>query len=106
MTRRFARGWVAFTLLLAASGGCGDDPPASTTRKSPAITEFNKGVECAEREDWDTAISRFTEAIRLKPDYAKPGTALDFEVTVEAQHHLVDAKVVKHPFFDPERKKA
>ena len=35
-----------------------------------AENEFNKGVDFAEKEDWDTAIACFSEAIRLKPDYA------------------------------------
>jgi tetratricopeptide (TPR) repeat protein len=74
-------GWVALTLLL---GGCGDSPspqdsaagppesPAiSPTPASLAITEYNKGVDFVEREDWDTAIACFSEAIRLKPDYAE-----------------------------------
>ena len=54
MTRRFAV-LIAFTLLLL--GGCGDN----------AGNEFNKGRGFAEREDWDTAIACYTEAIRLKP---------------------------------------
>ncbi len=61
MTRRYAR-WVAVTLLLVA--GCGDSPRTPI----PAITEYNKGVHFADREDWDTAITCYTKAIRLKPD--------------------------------------
>jgi Flp pilus assembly protein TadD len=63
MTRRFAVS-IAFTLLLL--GGCGDSP----TPTSLAATEFDKGVDFAAREDWDTAIACFREAIRLKPDDA------------------------------------
>ena len=69
MTRRYAR-WVAFTLLL---GGCGDTPQTPATSPTPAslaITEFDKGEGFSEREDWDTAIACYTEAIRLKPDFA------------------------------------
>ena len=62
MMRRYAR-WVAITLLL---GGCGDSPRTQTL----AITEYNKGGHFAEREDWDTAIACYTEAIRLNPDFA------------------------------------
>jgi glycine cleavage system aminomethyltransferase T len=34
------------------------------------------------------------------PHFAE-GTALDFEVTVEAERHRVPAAVVKTPFFNP-----
>jgi aminomethyltransferase len=37
--------------------------------------------------------------------YARPGTTLDIEVTVEWERKTVPATVVKLPFFDPPRKK-
>ena len=40
MTRRFARGWVAFTLLLAALSGCGDSPDGNTSLQA-AVMEAN-----------------------------------------------------------------
>ena len=69
---------------------------------------YSKGTQVGKATSgtWSPLLKKYIALVRLKPNYAKPGTALDFEVTVEAQHHLVDAKVVKHPFFDPERKKA
>jgi glycine cleavage system aminomethyltransferase T len=39
------------------------------------------------------------------PHHAE-GTALEFEVTVEAVRHRVPATVVKTPFFNPARKTA
>jgi len=71
MTRRCAVS-IAFTLLL---GGCGDSatpqaPATSTTPASLAATEYNKGIDFSEREDWDAAIACYSEAIRLKPDFA------------------------------------
>lgn len=46
--------------------------PAFRTPASLARDEFNKGVDFQKKEDWDTAIACYTEAIRLKPDYANP----------------------------------
>ena len=40
-----------------------------------------------------------------RPHYAE-GTALQFEMTVEAVRHQVGAKVVQSPFFNPARKTA
>ena len=42
--------------------------PAFRTPASLARDEFNKGVDFQKKEDWDTAIACYTEAIRLKPD--------------------------------------
>jgi glycine cleavage system aminomethyltransferase T len=38
--------------------------------------------------------------------YTRPGTRLQFEITVEAVRHPVRATVVKTPFFNPKRKTA
>jgi outer membrane protein assembly factor BamB/regulator of sirC expression with transglutaminase-like and TPR domain len=35
-----------------------------------ANREYNKGVKASIREDWVTAIASYTEAIRIKPDFA------------------------------------
>jgi glycine cleavage system aminomethyltransferase T len=40
-----------------------------------------------------------------RPHFAE-GTRLDFEITIEAVRHLVPARVVKTPFFNPKRKTA
>jgi glycine cleavage system aminomethyltransferase T len=42
----------------------------------------------------------------VKREQAKPGTRLQFEITVEAVRHRVGATVVKTPFFNPKRKTA
>ena len=85
MTRRCAVS-IAFTLLL---GGCGDSvtpqaPATSPTPASLAATEYNKGIDFAEREDWDAAIACYSEAIRLKPDdpALQPVTPADIVATI------------------------
>jgi glycine cleavage system aminomethyltransferase T len=42
----------------------------------------------------------------VKREFARPGTKLKFEITIEAVRHLVTATVVKTPFFNPKRKTA
>jgi glycine cleavage system aminomethyltransferase T len=42
----------------------------------------------------------------VKRDNTRPGTKLQFEITVEAKRHRVGARVVKTPFFSPKRKTA
>jgi aminomethyltransferase len=55
---------------------------------------------------WSPLLKKYIALARVKPEHAAPGTIVDFEETVEAQRRLVDAKVVKTPFFDPERKRS
>ncbi len=65
-------------LLLAGVVGCGESDADKFKREikkdivdsEMAISEFKKGFEFARREDWDAAIACYTEAIRIKPDFA------------------------------------
>jgi aminomethyltransferase len=55
---------------------------------------------------WSSILKKYIALARLKPQYAKPGTRVQMEVTVEAHRRQVEAVVVETPFFEPERKKA
>ncbi len=71
--RRLSRARIAFLLLLLAGlGGCGGNQPIHIpgSPPKPATIEYNRGIDFYDREDWDTAISCFSKAIRLRPDHA------------------------------------
>jgi aminomethyltransferase len=55
---------------------------------------------------WSPTLKKMIALATIKRDYVKPGTKLEFEITVEAVRHRVSAKVVKTPFFNPKRKTA
>jgi aminomethyltransferase len=55
---------------------------------------------------WSPILKKYIAIARIKPRYAAPGTKVDMEVTIEAQHKEARATVVKMPFFDPPRKRA
>jgi len=55
---------------------------------------------------WSPVLKKYIAIARLKSRYAKPGTQIDFEVTIDAQHRQAKATVVKMPFFDPPRKRS
>ena len=58
-----------FLLCVGVLGcGSGTEPPSASQQ---AVTEHNKGLAFAEKEDWGNAIPCYTEAIRLDPDDAK-----------------------------------
>jgi len=46
-------------------------PKVAALRVGKAATPFNKGVDYANKGQYDSAIASYKEAIRLKPDYAK-----------------------------------
>ena len=65
-------------LLLAGGVGCGESQQvemspgkevSAAIPKEEAIIEFNKGIECVEKNDVETAVAYFTKAIELEPDY-------------------------------------
>ena len=50
-------------------------------------------------------LKKYIALATIKRDFAKPGTPVNFELTVEFVRQQVPARVVKTPFFDPSRKR-
>lgn len=50
-------------------------------------------------------LKKYIALASLRSEYAELGTEVQFEYTVEYERHTITARVVKTPFFDPERKK-
>ena len=55
---------------------------------------------------WSPLLKKYIALAHLRAKWAKPGTRVEMEVTVEHQRKRAAAQVVKKPFFDPERKRA
>ncbi len=84
-------------------------PPAvSAIASRVAVPVFKDGnqVGKATSSTWSPTLKRMIALATVKNEYAKAGTKLQFEITVEAHRHRVGAKVVKTPFFNPKRKTA
>jgi aminomethyltransferase len=54
---------------------------------------------------WSPILKKYVVIARLRPGFARPGTPVEMEVTVEATHRRAAATVVEMPFFSPERKR-
>lgn len=54
---------------------------------------------------WSPVMKRYVAIARVNPRYAKLGTRIYIEQTVEARRFAVPATVVEMPFFDPPRKR-
>ena len=55
---------------------------------------------------WSPAVKKNIAMATIEAAYAKPGTKVNFEVTVEHQRRTVSAIVEKPQFFNPERKRS
>ena len=84
-------------------------PPAvSPIASRVAVPVFADGVQVgkATSSTWSPTLKKMIALATVKRGHTKPGTHLQFEITVEAVRHRVTAKVVKTPFFNPKRKTA
>ena len=84
-------------------------PPAvSTTASRVSVPVFKAGAQVgkATSSTWSPTLKKMIALATVKREYTRPGTQLQFEITVEARRHRVRATVVKTPFFNPQRKTA
>jgi aminomethyltransferase len=83
-------------------------PAVSATASRVATPVYRNGrqVGKATSTTWSPVLKRMIALATIdRPHYAE-GTVLQFEMTVEAVRHRVNAKVVRTPFFNPARKTA
>ena len=84
-------------------------PPAVSSMASRvAVPVFRDGnqVGKATSSTWSPTLKKMIALATVEKGSTKPGTRLQFEITVEAVRHRVGASVVKPPFFNPKRKTA
>jgi aminomethyltransferase len=98
-------GWPGLERLYAEMGLATRLPPTAWRTSVPIYA----GVEqagYATSGGWSPLLKKYIALAHLRSKWAAPGTELDIEVTVEHRRKRAAARVVKKPFFDPERKKA
>jgi glycine cleavage system T protein (aminomethyltransferase) len=84
-------------------------PPAVSpiaSRVSVPVFKDGSQVGKATSSTWSPTLKKMIALATVKRAHTRPGTQLQFEVTVEARRHRVRATVVKAPFFNPKRKTA
>jgi len=84
-------------------------PPAiSPIASRVAVPVFKDGMQVgkATSSTWSPTLKKMIALATVKRDYTKPGTQLQFEITIEAKRYRAGAIVVKTPFFNPKRKTA
>jgi aminomethyltransferase len=83
-------------------------PSVSPIASRVAVPVFKEGVQIgkATTSTWSPTLKKMIALATVKREFRRPGTRLQFEITVEAVRHQVRATVVKTPFFNPKRKTA
>ncbi len=86
-----------------------DLPPRLPTvawRSSVPLYAGGKQVGYATSGAWSPLLKRYLALAHVESPWAKPGTEVHMEVTVEHRRKQALARVAKLPFFNPERKRA
>jgi len=80
--------------------------PATAWRTSVPLYAGSEQAGYATSGGWSPLLKKYIALAHLRSQWAAPGTQLDIEITVEHRRKRAAARVVKKPFFDPERKRA
>jgi glycine cleavage system T protein (aminomethyltransferase) len=84
-------------------------PPAvSSIASRVAVPVYSDGTQLgkATSTTWSPTLKKMIALATIKSDFAKPGTRVEVEMTVEAIRHRVGARVMQTPFYNPKHKTA
>ena len=98
-------GWPAIERLYDALG-MAPQVPATASRVAVPVYDRDRQIGRATTTTWSPVLKKLIALATLDEPYASEGTAVEFEMTVEAVRHRVPAVVAKTPFFNPARKTA
>jgi len=80
--------------------------PCTAWRTSTPLYKGNEQVGYATSGCWSPILKRYIALAHVKVEYSKENAQLDFELKIEHYRKLTSARIVKTPFFDPERKRS
>jgi aminomethyltransferase len=80
--------------------------PSQASRVAVPLYVGDKQVGKATSTTWSPVLKKMIALGSVETVHAEIGTKLQLEITIEAIHQRVTAKVVKIPFFNPPRKTA
>ncbi|HJV11785.1 MAG TPA: aminomethyltransferase family protein [Burkholderiales bacterium] len=90
---------------LYAEVGLATRLPATAWRTSVPIYSGGQQAGYATSGGWSPLLKKYIALAHLQSKWAALGTGLEIEITVEHRRKRAAARVVKKPFFDPERKR-
>ena len=96
--------WGSFEALYLQVG-LAPRVPAAAWRTSVPLYAGAEQAGYATSGVWSPLLKQYIALAHVRSRWATPGTVLEMEVTVEHRRKRAVARVVKKPFFDPERKR-
>ena len=90
---------------LYAEVGLATRLPATAWRTSVPMYSGGEQAGYATSGGWSPLLKKYVALAHLQSKWSAPGTRLEIEITVEHRRKRAGARVVKKPFFDPERKR-
>jgi aminomethyltransferase len=83
-------------------------PQIAATASRVHVPVYRGGAQAgkATSTTWSPTLKKMIALASVGRQHARPGTALEMEMTVEAVRHRVRATVAELPFFNPKRKTA
>lgn len=84
-------------------------PPAvSAIASRVAVPVFKNGTQIgkATSTTWSPVLKKMIGLATVQSEFAKPGSNVEIEITVEAVRHRVGARVARTPFYNPKHKTA
>jgi aminomethyltransferase len=80
--------------------------PSQASRVAVPVYSGEKQVGKATTSSWSPTLKKLIALASVESEYAKLGTQLQMEITIEAIRLKTNVKVVPLPFFNPARKTA
>jgi aminomethyltransferase len=97
--------WDALERLYAEVG-LAPRLPAAAWRASVPVYAGRDQVGYATSGGWSPLLKQYIALGHVRSRWAVPGTRVEMEITVEHRRRRAAARIVKKPFFNPERKRA
>jgi glycine cleavage system T protein (aminomethyltransferase) len=99
---------ISWTAIEALYDALGMPPQIAAAASRVPVPVYVSGRQAgrATTTAWSPVLKKLIALATMDAPHAAEGTAVEFEVTVEAVRHRVPATVVKTPFFNPPRKTA
>jgi aminomethyltransferase len=97
--------WDALERLYAKVG-LAPQLPSAAWRASVPLYAGGDQIGYATSGAWSPLLKKYIALAHVRARWAEPGTPVEMEITVEHQRTRTTARVVKKPFFNPERKRA
>ena len=98
--------WESLERLYADVGLPPRLPTVAWRTSVPIYGDGGRQVGYATSGGWSPLLKQYLALAHLEAPFARPGTAVRMEVTVEHRRKQAAARVTPLPFFNPERKRA